>query len=339
MTSAVKTRDANELHKQAIAAASAEIVAQMASQMQCMSPADRTDVHEEAPSHSDIHRPQAAVSWNGNGIVSEANGATSSGESPGPLGAVGCNDTTKLTADTMQEICEKILLRHIPSPFSSKGQRLKGSSTSIINKRSSGPIPAAGRGTGITCLDCHKVIPRSCDMKKHQWRHTRPFGCTFPNCNKMFGSKNDWKRHENSQHFQLESWRCHQLNPMERECAQLFYRREKFQQHLRQDHGIEVDETIREEVALRRIGRNGQNQFWCGFCRRICPLKNRNLEAWDERFTHIANHFKTKKIEEWVPVDADRPKGQLLSLNAGADALVDAIDGGDEALGWRAARP
>ncbi|KAM3415704.1 hypothetical protein BST61_g9218 [Cercospora zeina] len=35
---------------------------------------------------------------------------------------------------------------------------------------------------------------------KHIKRHTRPYGCTFPLCNKIFGSRNDWKRHELTQH-------------------------------------------------------------------------------------------------------------------------------------------
>ncbi|KAH0551608.1 hypothetical protein GP486_007174 [Trichoglossum hirsutum] len=147
-------------------------------------------------------------------------------------------------------------------------------------------------------------------MKKHIKRHTRPFGCTYPSCNRLFGSKNDWKRHENTQHFQLEMWRCHEKDSTGKECAKLFYRREAFQAHLRQ-HGITSMDRLREEARSRRIGRNGQHQFWCGFCRREVPLKCRGLDAWDERFNHIGVHYAQdkKKIEEWIPVDSNRPKG------------------------------
>jgi hypothetical protein len=96
-----------------------------------------------------------------------------------------------------------------------------------------------------------------------------------------------------------------------KECVKLFYRRESFQQHLRQHHNISDAEKLRDEARSRRIGRNGQIQFWCGFCKVLVPLKFRGLEAWDERFNHIGSHFaQNKKIDEWVPVDSDRPKGE-----------------------------
>ncbi|KAF2212455.1 hypothetical protein CERZMDRAFT_106186 [Cercospora zeae-maydis SCOH1-5] len=50
------------------------------------------------------------------------------------------------------------------------------------------------------CPYCHKPNKRECDLKKHIKRHTRPYGCTFSLCNKTFGSRNDWKRHELTQH-------------------------------------------------------------------------------------------------------------------------------------------
>ncbi|KAI9782092.1 MAG: hypothetical protein M1839_005438 [Geoglossum umbratile] len=173
-----------------------------------------------------------------------------------------------------------------------------------------GPIHA-NKGKEIQCRYCKKVLPRDCDMNKHIKRHTRPYGCTYPNCNKLFGSKNDWKRHENTQHLQLEMWRCREKDNVNgKECCKLFYRRETFQQHLRQHHYISDTERLRDEARNRRIGRNRQIQFWCGFCRVVVPLKYRGLEAWDERFNHIGSHFaQNQKIDEWVPVDSDRPKG------------------------------
>jgi hypothetical protein len=39
-------------------------------------------------------------------------------------------------------------------------------------------------------------------------RHDRPYGCTFSACNKTFGSKHDWKRHENSRHIFAQAGPC-----------------------------------------------------------------------------------------------------------------------------------
>ncbi|KAL8721150.1 MAG: hypothetical protein Q9225_002108 [Loekoesia sp. 1 TL-2023] len=170
-----------------------------------------------------------------------------------------------------------------------------------------------GKRRRITCDQCSATTARECDMRKHKKRHTRPYGCTFTGCSKKLGSKNDWKRHENTQHYQIETWRCHEHSKTSAigQCASIFYRREQFQGHLREKHGIEDDEYIREQCKRHRIGRNGQSAFWCGFCKQIVELKTKGLEAWEERFSHIDNlHYKKgQTIYDWVPLDGDLPKG------------------------------
>lgn len=183
----------------------------------------------------------------------------------------------------------------------------KGKKTLVGNRQK--PFPS----TTETCHICKKVVPRRCDLKKHMKRHTRPYGCTFPKCKKSFGSKNDWKRHENSQHFQLETWRCGLPGLGQPCCAELFYRREMFEEHLRKEHHMDEVEDMEHQVRVQKIGRNGQGQFWCGFCRKIVLLKKKRNEAWDERFNHIDEHFKLKKsIEEWLCLEAKKTKGEVL---------------------------
>jgi len=170
----------------------------------------------------------------------------------------------------------------------------------------------------ITCRICPKTVGRPCDLKKHEKRHSRPWGCTHANCSKSFGSKNDWKRHENSQHFQLETWRCNEPSATSKinQCAKLSYRRDEFQDHLKVDHEIVDGAHIQERCKKSRIGRNGQGGFWCGFCKEIVKLEKRGSEAWDERFNHIDGHFKEEfSIANWYPVDKDVPKGLLKASN------------------------
>lgn len=118
----------------------------------------------------------------------------------------------------------------------------------------------------------------------------------------------------------MEAWRCHEESPTSKikQCARVFHRREQFQAHLKDHHLIKDDEYIRGQTRLHRIGRNGQCGFWCGFCQQIVNLKNRGLEAWDERFNHIDDwHFKKgQRIDEWYPLDKDVPKG-LLKIDSG----------------------
>ncbi|EOD49004.1 putative c2h2 type zinc finger domain protein [Neofusicoccum parvum UCRNP2] len=163
------------------------------------------------------------------------------------------------------------------------------------------------------------------NSSKHRKRHTRPYGCTFSKCFKKFGSKNDWKRHEGSQHFQVETWRCeHQVSHEAPKCAEIFYESKVFEKHLRDSHRIADQTHIDTELRTRRIGRNGQSRFWCGFCQRIIELKTRFVEAWEERFNHIDEHFKLKRpITEWLDIEANKPKGEV-------EARMDRIDFDDE---------
>ncbi|KAL8902548.1 MAG: hypothetical protein Q9207_004604 [Kuettlingeria erythrocarpa] len=196
--------------------------------------------------------------------------------------------------------------------------------------------PDSSKKRLIACNQCPKTTARQCDMKKHEKRHTRPYGCTFPGCSKKLGSKNDWKRHENTQHYQIETWRCHErfkTNAMG-QCARIFYRREQFQSHLREKHGIEKDDDIRDRCKRYRIGRNGQMAFWCGFCKQIVELKTEGLDAWEERFSHIDDfHYKKgQTIYDWVPLDSDIPKGLIErgSLAGSGPADDDDDHGGNE---------
>ena len=146
-------------------------------------------------------------------------------------------------------------------------------------------------------------------------RHSRPYGCTFPTCNnKTFGSKNDWKRHENSQHFHLESWRCDVAKPEGGVCAKVCYRKQTFTEHLQKDHLISDCDALSLQTQASHIGRNCQSRFWCGFCVKLIDLKKKSVEAWAERFDHIDDHFMGRygftqqSIQDWVPVDcSDKP--------------------------------
>ncbi|PYH46664.1 putative C2H2 finger domain protein [Aspergillus saccharolyticus JOP 1030-1] len=161
----------------------------------------------------------------------------------------------------------------------------------------------SGQRKWIQCDFCSKKTRLRCEMKKHQKRHERPYSCTFPQCSKTFGSKNDWKRHENSQHFHSKSWGCTLPDATQEgvTCDRLFYRQETYVQHLKKLHMLVKEEEIRSAVSDNRICHDGRTSFWCGFCRDDVPL-SQGFEAWNERFTHIdSEHYKRgERIENWV---------------------------------------
>lgn len=137
-------------------------------------------------------------------------------------------------------------------------------------------------------------------------RHEKPYGCTFPECGKVFGSKSDWRRHESSQHFQLEMWSCDQ-------CPKAYHRREIFKRHLEDDHDLFDEEELTNKLESCRVDRHSSKKFWCGFCEKII-LADMEPGLWNERYDHIENHFTGRKglvrqkISEWKRGDGELPK-------------------------------
>ncbi|KAI1639589.1 hypothetical protein F4809DRAFT_656480 [Biscogniauxia mediterranea] len=166
------------------------------------------------------------------------------------------------------------------------------------------------------CTKCSKQFPRKCELKKHEKRHQKPYGCTFQGCNKRFGSKNDWKRHENSQHFMLELWRCDEKqkeNPMAT-CGKNIQRKEVFRQHLENHHQIKDPKVVELKLEKCRLGRNCETRFWCGFCEATVEIREKGIKAWTERFNHIDDHFsgrnnqEPREIGDWKNVDPAHPR-------------------------------
>ncbi|KAF7538939.1 hypothetical protein G7054_g2515 [Neopestalotiopsis clavispora] len=163
------------------------------------------------------------------------------------------------------------------------------------------------------CPQCDKGFPRPCELKKHMKRHEKPYGCTFEGCNKRFGSKNDWKRHENSQHFMVEVWKCdvQSTNGIPQLCGKVSHRRETFRQHLISSH--QVDTTIIEKkLEDCRVGRVCEENFWCGFCEKVIKNDSKSgAEAWTRRYDHIDDHIAgrhelvQKQMDDWKSFDPD----------------------------------
>lgn len=121
-------------------------------------------------------------------------------------------------------------------------------------------------------------------------RHNKPYGCTFKSCSKRFGSKNDWKRHESSQHYMLEQWDCD-----EPDCGKIFQRRESFKYHLHREHGMEGADMV-DKLESYRLGRHSDPRFWCGFCVRVIQVDPTEGvgNTWTKRCDHIDGHLSGK---------------------------------------------
>jgi hypothetical protein len=177
--------------------------------------------------------------------------------------------------------------------------------------------PRVGKGHGPSRRVCPRdgcryTVSRDCDLRKHMKRHDKPYGCTYPKCHKRFGAKSDWKRHENSQHFQPEVFRCAYETSPGAICGAYAPHQPAYEIHL-QAHGLSSLQDPKYIIECSKIGKNCQGSFWCGFCVAILALKTKRNAAWDERFNHIAHHLEKEKksIEEWVCVEQNKTKKEL----------------------------
>lgn len=163
----------------------------------------------------------------------------------------------------------------------------------LSDENSTAPEPSDNKQDWFQCEICSKKTRLRCEMKKHQKRHERPYGCTFPHCAKSFGSKADWKRHESSQHLHMTSWLCHSHDPSKNaSCGRIFYREETYIQHLSQMHRVPKNK-LKSTLSTSRLDVADSDRFWCGFCNKVVGLSCSGTAALDERFNHIdVEHFK-----------------------------------------------
>ncbi|KAH8597020.1 hypothetical protein B0O99DRAFT_98767 [Bisporella sp. PMI_857] len=136
-------------------------------------------------------------------------------------------------------------------------------------------------------------------------RHERPYGCTYPLCTKSFGSKFDWRRHEQYQH--AEPWKDQpdQLTTSGdvRDIPSTDSPNENSRQRWHHQLDSRDSDTAQDETGRGLAGGStGSRAFWCGFCDGFVPVAIELARAWTERSDHITNHFirDEKRIEEWI---------------------------------------
>lgn len=186
--------------------------------------------------------------------------------------------------------------------FSGKGSRSVTSSSGFSTQKDEEQSTSdpSFRGKHFQCPLCKTFRPRQSDMRKHMKRHTRPYRCVIDGCNKSFGSKNDWKRHERTHPEQKECYRCDGTHRSNGEhCFKAFYHGEAtYRDHL-MSCGVDDIDAV---VAARKVPGVNQGWFWCGFCNDIIRSGQFGPEALSYRWNHIDNHVQgneKRRIGEW----------------------------------------
>jgi len=141
-------------------------------------------------------------------------------------------------------------------------------------------------------------------------QHLRPFLCVFyfAGCSQTFGSKNEWKRHVNSQHLQLSYWHCDDSMCVDRKA--IFNRKDLFGQHLKRMHPppegsnkpsiISYMEVVIDRCRVER--RQPPQESRCGYCEQ----RFEGEQGWEQRMEHVGQHYEKNNYKHisrdcWVP--------------------------------------
>ena len=153
-----------------------------------------------------------------------------------------------------------------------------------------------------------------------QSNSNRSFPCPFAiyGCLSVFGSKNEWKRHVNTQHMRTGYWRCDQCDQSERKPND-FNRKDLFIQHVRRMHPQTNGKTAKPRTNGPRSAKNDpEEQEMAEVAHRcfrrircppeksgclFCDAKFNGPSTWDERLEHIGKHMEATKKDNEEPVD------------------------------------
>nr|POF26225.1 hypothetical protein CFP56_22373 [Quercus suber] len=161
-----------------------------------------------------------------------------------------------------------------------------------LSKRCSIGSTSSGSDHGdgeFECRECGKRKLRECDL-----------------------TRNDWNRHEYTQHAKVEMWRCRLPRRGQKTCGKVCYTVDDMRTHLKSpEHTQTLLAGPDDECEAAYIGAYGRVNFWCGFCDALIPTSSKeDLMGWAMRSKHIGDHYDKdcRKIEDWVCGKENRPK-------------------------------
>ena len=149
-------------------------------------------------------------------------------------------------------------------------------------------------------VNASKVRKPSRRPSKDEVRH---FPCPLAEygCGSTFTSKNEWKRHVNTQHLRPGFWRCDLCPETANASPNDFNRKDLFTQHLRRMHSKRTyqngemqkeeisDEliTVHQDRCYQRV-RGPPPKSGCLFCN----VSFQGPGSWDERMEHVGRHLE-----------------------------------------------
>lgn len=119
--------------------------------------------------------------------------------------------------------------------------------------------PSIPGSKSLVCPTCRKEVKTQSELKRHNFRHNKPFECTVAGCptTEGFSTANDLKRHKRSKHPEVISertvekkFRCHVDGCKSKEKS--WPRLDNFCSHLKRVHGNQLRNEDEFDNMIRR---------------------------------------------------------------------------------------
>ncbi|KAI0125162.1 hypothetical protein BJ170DRAFT_491279 [Xylariales sp. AK1849] len=100
------------------------------------------------------------------------------------------------------------------------------------------PESAASPRPHLTCEECGRTFDQIHKLNHHKRYHDRKHACTYPHCDKKFGTKTHLDRHINDKHEKKKGFHCTEDGCQYFRGGKAFPRKDNWRRHMLNKHGI-----------------------------------------------------------------------------------------------------
>ncbi|KAI0405537.1 hypothetical protein F4802DRAFT_606798 [Xylaria palmicola] len=134
-----------------------------------------------------------------------------------------------------------------PSPFPAIPEHSKLKPDPGVSPSSSKPSP---QPSPLACPECGREFDQIHKLNHHKRYHDRTHECTYPGCDRKFGTKTHLDRHINDRHLKLKAYHCTEPTCAWFKGGKSFPRKDNWRRHMIKKHGSTQQDFDRMELSF-----------------------------------------------------------------------------------------
>ncbi|KAI1755901.1 hypothetical protein F4782DRAFT_487587 [Xylaria castorea] len=134
-----------------------------------------------------------------------------------------------------------------PSPFPIIPEHGQLKPDPGISPSSSKPSPQPGP---LVCPECGREFDQIHKLNHHKRYHDRAHECTYPGCDRRFGTRTHLDRHINDRHLKLKAYHCTEPTCAWFKGGKSFPRKDNWRRHMIKKHGSTPQDFERMELSF-----------------------------------------------------------------------------------------